>query len=143
MNSNLSSDRQVARSQPTSSAGRTFWIFTIVYPLTAALVSQCVLRLDLPSWLGGVLAVVPFIPGVLWIRAMLRAMRGQLDELQWTLFMESVAFIPPGLLGLAVSVDILRHAGLFLDFKWTTGTLAIAIAALFFVGGRVAGRRFQ
>jgi hypothetical protein len=143
MNLNPLSDEPVRGSQSASSAGRTFWILTIVYPLTAALVSQCVLRLDLPQWLGGVLAVVPFIPGVFWIRAMLRAMRGQLDELQWKLFMESVAFIPPGLLGLAVCVDILRHAGLFLDFKWSTGTLAIATAALFFVGGCVAGRRFR
>jgi hypothetical protein len=143
VNLNFSSEQSPTGSRPASPAGRTFWILTILYPLTAVLVSQGVLRLDLPSWLGGLLAVVPLIPGVLWIRAMLRTMRGQLDELQWKLFMESVAFIPPGLLGLAVSVDILRHAGLFLDFKWTTGTLAIATAALFFAGGRVAGRRFQ
>ncbi len=143
MNSNLVSGEPQGAPRQTRSAGRTFWILTVAYPVTAVAASQCVLRLGLPAWLGGVLAVVPFVPGVLWIRAMLRSLRGSLDELQWKLFMESVAFIPPGLLGLAVSVDILRHAGLLLDFKWTTGTLAIATAGLFFVGGRVAGRRFQ
>jgi hypothetical protein len=143
MNSNSLSPEKSYESRPARTAGRAFWILTFAYPLTAAAASQCVLRFDLPPWLRVALAVVPFVPGVFWIRAMLRTMRGMLDELQWRLFMESVAFIPPGILGLAVSVDVLRHAGLFLDFKWTTGTLAIATAALFFIGGRVAGRRFQ
>ncbi len=130
-------------SRQTTAAKRTFWILTFTYPVTAMAASQCALRLELPTWLGVLLAVIPFVPGVLWIRAMLRTLRSSLDELQWKLLMESVAFIPPGLLGLAVSVDILRHAGLVADFKWTTGTLTIAIAGLFLVGGRVAGRRFQ
>ena len=135
--------REHPSSPPKPAAGRMFWILTIAYPLTAAAVSQCVIHLNVPLWLGITLAVIPFIPGVLWIRAMLRTIHGELDELQWRLFMESVAFIPPGLLGLSVCADILRHAGLQLDFRWTTGTLAIATAALFFVGGRVAARRFQ
>ena len=139
--SSFSREHPSSRRKP--SAGRMFWILTIAYPLTAAAVSQCVIRLNVPLWLGITLAVIPFVPGVLWIRAMLRTIRGELDELQWKLFMESVAFIPPGLLGLSVCADILRHAGLQLDFRWTTGTLAIATAALFFVGGRVAARRFQ
>lgn len=142
MNSNSLPEARSTPKRLDASADRAFWVLTAAYPLAAVGVSQCVLRLELSPWLAGALAGLPLVPGVLWIRAMLRTMRGKLDELQWKLFMEAVAFVPPGLLGLAVSVDILRHAGLFLDFKWTTGTLAIATAALFFVGGRVASRRF-
>lgn len=142
MNSNSSTTR-AAGSPATSSENRRFWLLTLLYPATAVASSQGVLQLELPKLAGGALAVLPFIPGVLWIRAMLRTMRLKLDELQWRLFIETVAFIPPGLLGVAVSVDIFRHAGLLPDFAWTTRTLALATAALFFLGGRVVERRYK
>ncbi len=121
----------------------TMSLYAIACVLAAIAASECLKRVELPVPLRYGLVAAAFVPWVLWFRALLRALRRTMDELQLRVFLDALAFIPPGVIAAAVAVDVLRHCGLLADFRWTTGTLALAIAALSLLGLLVSSRRYD
>lgn len=86
----------------------------------AALVSRLLLRgPDLTGLPRVAVALFPLLPGLLYVRAIWRWMRG-LDELQRRLQFEAVCFATLGMLLIALTADLLRTAGFaaWLNFGW-------------------------
>lgn len=85
-----------------------------------ALVSRLMLASpDWPPSLRSVVALLPVLPGLLYVRALWRWMSG-LDELQRRIQLEAVCFATLAMLLLALAADLLRGAGVGsrLNFGW-------------------------
>ncbi len=74
---------------------------------------------SLPDWGRAALALLPLIPGLLYLRDLWRWMRG-LDELQRRIQFEAVCFGTLGMLGVALIADLWRGAGFQpgVNFGW-------------------------
>ncbi|MFN0068720.1 MAG: hypothetical protein ACKVYV_13920 [Limisphaerales bacterium] len=113
-----------------------------------AVIAACISRLLLrdSAGLAGVprlaAALLPLLPGLLYVRALWRWMRG-LDELQRRLQLEAVCFAALAMLLLALSADLLKLGGFLprLTFGWE-GYFAFTFF-LYALGLARANRRYR
>lgn len=86
----------------------------------AAIVSRLLLRgSDQTGTLALLVALLPLVPGLLYVRALWRWITG-LDELQRRLQLQAVSFATLAMLLIGVTVDLLQQAGFVrsLHFGW-------------------------
>ena len=117
-------------------------VAAVVYTIDLYLLKQH------PEWsplMRGLVELTPMIPGLLYLRACLRFIRG-MDELQRRIQFEAWLFAFLGTLLIGTVINILNANGVALgDLKhglslWGTGTLAFV---LWLVGKGLADRRYQ
>lgn len=98
-----------------------------------------------PGWsdaLRVVAALSPFVPGVLYVRDILRWIRG-LDELQRRIQIEALFYVAAAMGSAMLAVDLLQVAGFLRSFHWGW-ELAYAVTFLLWsIGCAVATRRYS
>ncbi|MBI3885290.1 MAG: hypothetical protein HY302_06120 [Opitutae bacterium] len=100
---------------------------------------------DWPPLARGLLALAPFLPGLLYVRSCWRFIRG-LDELQQRLQLEAVLVAALGTVLTGLAVNTLAAHGVPLPgLAGGLGMVATASVMFFFwlLGGAVANRRYQ
>ena len=101
-----------------------------------------------PEWsplLRGLLALVPLIPGLLYMRSCMRFVRG-LDELQRRIQLDALIFAAMGtvMVGMAVNTLIAHEVPLgFLRHGLGIGESFVLLFFLWLVGSAVANRRYK
>jgi len=101
-----------------------------------------------PTWtplLRGSIALLPLIPGLLYVRSWLKFVRG-LDELQRRIQTEAFLFAALGTLVLGIIVDTLSEQGVKIAIALHGlgfGGVVMGVFALWLVGGAIAQGRYK
>jgi len=121
---------------------RWFFVASVVWVADLALLKRH------PEWspqLKGILALVPLIPGLLYVRTCVRFIRG-LDELQRGVQLEAFLFAAIGTVIVGAAVSTLNSYGVQLgemSHGLGMGATVMVMFTLWLVGGAIANRRFK
>lgn len=101
-----------------------------------------------PEWsvtMRATLALVPLLPGLLYIRSLMRFVRG-MDELQRRIQLEAWLFATIGTILIGIAISTLNSSGVHLDRVENglgMGQAFIVAFVLWIVGTTVANRRYK
>jgi O-antigen/teichoic acid export membrane protein len=122
--------------------GLGLWLWAVAIPAVAIAVDVSMRHVELPMAVRVLLALAPLVPGVFFVRG-LRRVFAKSDELALHVTQEAFSFVFFGLIGVMISVDLLRNAGVLSGFVWTTGRLSVAMVGLLLLGTWLANRRYR
>jgi hypothetical protein len=101
---------------------------------------------DWPALLRTIIALIPLIPSLLWVRSIAKWVRG-MDELHRRITQEALLFATVGTLIVVTAWHTLEKVGvipLSFGFYWRTGFGTLLLFVLFYFRGHfIANRRYQ
>lgn len=114
-------------------ANLAFILWGLAFGVAARSALWFLMQHDLAAPLRVVLVLAPLVPAALCIAAGVRWLDG-LDELQRRIQLNALAFVFPGLLVIALSVELVRAAGWLTGFAWSFRSLGFAMLASLSIG---------
>jgi hypothetical protein len=121
------------------SSRQLFW--SLVFAVSLILGTVILRYLTLPAAVRYLVPAVPLLAGLLFVRAMVRDIQRQMDELQLRIYLEAAAVVACGLFIVMLTYPILEAAGLVgpLDHVF----VEVLIAVLLCIGYIGARRRYR
>ncbi len=119
-----------------------FVVATVLYAINMMLAKRH------PEWsvtIRATLALIPLLPGLLYIRSLMRFIRG-MDELQRRIQLEAWLFATIGTILIGMAISTLNSSGVHLDKVENglgMGQAFIVAFVLWIVGTTVANRRYK
>lgn len=113
-----------------------FW--SLVFAVSLILGTAVLRRLTVPAAVRYLLPAVPLLAGLLYVRAMVNDIQGQMDELQLRIYLEAAAVVVCGLFIVLLTYPILEAARLVGPLD---STFVIVLMAVLLCIGYIGARR--
>ena len=114
----------------------------LVFILTWFATGSLVPSTAMPVWLTTVVALLPMVPGFMFLRSVYRVPKEE-DELVAHIWREACTFAFVALLGVFLSVTMLEEAGVLKNFAWDNRGMGVLWLALLCTGAAVSSRRYN
>jgi len=121
-------------------SGRQF-LWAIVFGISLGLGSALLKHLSVPAAARYLIPALPFLFGLLYMRAMVGDIRRQMDELQLRIYLEAAAVVVCGLFIIALTYPLLEAAHLVGPLDYMVVLLLIVVLGV--VGYITAARRYR